>query len=188
MRTVILASASPRRKELLEKAGIPFEVLPSETNELPPAGLSPAELVTANAQLKASAVSAIRPGEIVLGADTVVCMNGRILEKPQNRDDAFAMLRMLSGATHQVYTGVSLTDGHTTVSETVRTDVTFRTLTDTLIQSYLDTGEYRDKAGAYGIQGYGCILVEHLNGDYFNVMGLPIARVYQMLETFPGNR
>lgn len=186
MRTIILASSSPRRKELLERAGIPFTVQPSHAEEEMSSDRSPADLVRTNAGLKAFDVSGSRPGEIVLGADTVVCMDGKILGKPHGRQEAEAMLRMLSGRTHQVYTGIVLTDGQTTVSESVCTDVTFRPLSEPLIRRYLDTGEYKDKAGAYGIQGYGCILVEKLSGDYFNVMGLPVARVYRLLEEFPG--
>ncbi len=186
MRTIILASSSPRRKELLERAGIPFTVHPSHAEERTGNELSPADLVRENAGLKAFDVSASRPGEIVLGADTVVCMDGKILGKPHDRQEAESMLSMLSGRTHQVYTGIVLTDGTATFSESVCTDVTFRPLSQQLIREYLDTGEYKDKAGAYGIQGYGCILVERLNGDYFNVMGLPIARVYRLLEEFPG--
>lgn len=188
MQTVILASASPRRRELLELAGIPFEICPSDAEELADSYLSPAELVIENASRKALSVSEARPGKTVLGADTVVCINGRILGKPHDRADAADMLRLLSGKTHQVYTGVSVTDGETILSEAVCTDVTFFPLSDGLIERYLNTGEYRDKAGAYGIQGHGCVLVEKLNGDYFNVMGLPIARVFRILEDFAENR
>ena len=187
MQPILLASGSPRRRELLTQAGIPFTVVPSSAEELRPeeeAHMHPEEVVLENARRKALAVSGSRPGEIVLGADTVVHFRGRIMGKPVSRDDAKEMLTVLSGQTHQVVTGICITDGKKTLSESVRTDVVFRALSPEQIDRYLDTGEYADKAGAYGIQGRGCILVEKLTGDYFNVVGLPVCRVYEMLERF----
>ena len=183
-RTVILASGSPRRKELLDLAGIPFEVVPSSAEEVKDNASAPAETVLENARRKAASVSASHAGRIVIGADTLVFYEGHVLGKPADRQNAYEMLSLLSGHTHQVFTGVCLTNGDRTTAEVVRTDVTFRNLTPKLIERYLDTGEYMDKAGAYGIQGRGCILVERLNGDYFNVVGLPISTVYRMLERF----
>lgn len=184
METILLASASPRRKELLQKAGIPFDAVPSNAEELPPEGVSPEELVKENALRKAKEVSSRFPGRLVLGADTLVAVGDRVLGKPKDREDAKAMLRSLSGRAHRVLTGVALTDGSRTQAETEETVVFFRELPEALIESYVSTGECDDKAGAYGIQGRGCILAERIEGDYCCVVGLPMCRVHRMLERF----
>ena len=181
---ILLASASPRRREILETAGIPFEVVPSFGEEICPAGLSVEEVVLANARAKALEVSSRFPGRVVLGADTLVEYGGEKLGKPKDRTHAAEMLRFLSGKTHRVLTGVCITDGKTVKGEVSVSHVTFRKLSEELIDAYVATGECDDKAGAYGIQGKGCILVEKIQGDYFSIVGLPICTVYKLLEAF----
>ena len=181
---LLLASASPRRAELLTTAGIPFEGVPSHADELPAGSLSPDALVVENARRKAEEVSSRFPGRAVLGADTMVVLDGQALGKPLDRADAKRMLRALSGRVHQVMTGVCVTNGEKTETALSVTSVTFRTLDEALIERYAASGECDDKAGAYGIQGKGCILVEHLEGDYFGVVGLPICTVDKLLEQF----
>ncbi|MBQ2255020.1 MAG: septum formation protein Maf [Clostridia bacterium] len=183
-KSILLASASPRRREILETAGIPFTVVPSFGEEICPQGLSVEEVVAENAKAKALEVSSRFPGQIVLGADTLVEYGGTKLGKPKDRAHAAEMLRFLSGKTHRVLTGVCITDGTNTKTEVSVSQVTFRTLSEELITAYVATGECDDKAGAYGIQGKGCILVEKIEGDYFSIVGLPICTVYKMLEEF----
>ena len=181
---LLLASASPRRAELLQTAGIPFTCVPSSADELPPGALPPDTLVAENARRKALDISARFPGRLVLGADTLVALDGQALGKPQNRADAKRMLRTLSGRTHQVFTGVCVTDGERTETALSVTSVTFRTLDDALIDRYVASGECDDKAGAYGIQGRGSVLVERLEGDYFGVVGLPLCKIDKILAKF----
>lgn len=181
---LLLASASPRRAELLEKAGIPFVCVPSSADELPSGSCLPDILVVENARRKAQEVSSRFPGRVVLGADTMVVLEGQALGKPQDREDAKRMLRALSGRVHQVMTGVCITDGSKTETALSVTSVTFRALEDALIERYVASGECDDKAGAYGIQEKGCVLVERLEGDYFGVVGLPICTVDKLLEHF----
>lgn len=180
--TLILASSSPRRKELLEDLQIPFEVRTSNVEETFLESLSPEEVVMDLAKRKAQAVNLNKPTELILGADTIVYSNKAILGKPSSREEAFQMIRQLSGTSHSVYTGVAIVaDGQcTTFFE--KTDVLFWELTDEEINSYLDTGEPFDKAGAYGIQGVGRILVKEIHGDYFTVVGLPISRTVRELK------
>lgn len=184
---LLLASASPRRREILACAGIPFEVVPSFAEELSSAELPAEAAVIENAKSKAAEVASRFPGRVVLGADTLVTADGTALGKPRDREDAKRMLRLLSGRTHEVMTGVCITDGVHTETALSVTKVTFRKLDDTLIERYVATGECDDKAGAYGIQGKGCILVERLDGDYFGVVGLPICTVYDLLSHFDWN-
>lgn len=175
---IILASASPRRRELLELAGIPFEVRVSDAPELADPSLPPGELTVSIARQKAVSVAAEYPSDtIVLGADTVVVVGHDILGKPVDAGDAVAMLSRLSGGVHSVYTGVCIVRGGRRAEFYQKTDVKFYTLTPSEIAAYVAVGEPMDKAGAYGIQGRGCVLVESISGDYFNVMGLPVARV-----------
>lgn len=181
---LLLASASPRRAELLQTAGIPFECVPSSAAELPSGALPPDELVVENARRKAEEVSARFPGRLVLGADTMISLDGQALGKPSDRADAKRMLRALSGRTHEVLTGVCVTDGNKTVPALSVTRVTFRALDDALIERYVAGGECDDKAGAYGIQGRGCVLVERLDGDYFGVVGLPVCKIDEILADF----
>jgi len=180
--TLILASSSPRRKELLEDLQIPFVVRISDVEESFLPTLPPEEVVTDLAKRKVQAIDRKEPNTYILGADTIVFHNGTILGKPSSREEAFHMLRQLSGTTHSVYTGVAiLVNGqYSTFFE--KTDVLFWELTDEDINSYLDTGEPFDKAGAYGIQGVGRTLVKGIHGDYFTVVGLPISRTVRELK------
>ncbi|HWJ78680.1 MAG TPA: Maf family protein [Niallia sp.] len=180
--TLILASSSPRRKELLEDLQIPFVVRISDVEESFLPTLPPEEVVTDLAKRKVQAIDRKEPNTYILGADTIVYHNGTILGKPSSREEAFHMLRQLSGTTHSVYTGVAiLVNGqYSTFFE--KTDVLFWELTDEDINSYLDTGEPFDKAGAYGIQGVGRTLVKGIHGDYFTVVGLPISRTVRELK------
>ncbi|NLB36089.1 MAG: septum formation inhibitor Maf [Clostridiales bacterium] len=179
---IILASASPRRKELLEKAGIEFETVVPETDETVTGSLNAEEAVVTIAKRKAQTVAAEYPGRLVLAADTVVALDGEILGKPLNKAQAAEMLRHLSGKTHSVYTGVCIAENREIRSFTQMTRVKFYDLTQDEIDAYVRTGEPIDKAGAYGIQGRGCLLVESIEGDYFNVVGLPVARVVRALK------
>lgn len=178
---LILASNSPRRRELLANMGLSFQAVSPETDERVAGRPSPGRLVTALSERKARAVAALEPDSLVIAADTVVYLDGRILGKPKTREDAFSMLRALSGRRHRVYTGVTVLLGGQARTEYERTVVTFRPLEDAEIWNYIATGEPMDKAGAYGIQGYGAMLVSRISGDYFNVMGLPVARLRGML-------
>jgi septum formation protein len=185
---LILASASPRRRELLSLLGIPFRIVVSDFDEDSLRGLSdPLIYVAAAARGKARAV-ATREDGLILGVDTdVVAPNGAILGKPSNRGDAAQMLRLLSGRTHVVYSSICLIRAKSGIMEsaderTVRTDVTFSALTDALIDRYLDQNEYADKAGAYGIQGAALALVERIDGDLSNVIGLPLPAVRTLLS------
>ncbi|MFZ0138079.1 MAG: Maf family protein [Candidatus Sulfotelmatobacter sp.] len=190
---LVLASASPRRQELLRNAGIPFTVQPADINETPLAGESPRDCAERLAREKALAVFQGRAGDCVLGADTIVVVDGVILGKPRDADDAARMLRMLSGRTHAVITGVcvvnpvasgqwsgaSKTDLRT-ASET--TLVTVCELSHKEIRDYVATGEPMDKAGGYAIQGIASRWIPRIEGDYSNVVGLPVALVYRMLQ------
>lgn len=182
---LILASGSPRRRQLLEQIGLTFAVRSSDVDESVSPGLTPAQVVESLSARKGEAVAAeAAPGDLVLSADTVVALDGAILGKPRDRAEAEAMLTALSGRTHQVYTGVTLLQDGRRLTEHEVTAVTFRPLSPEEIAAYVSTGEPMDKAGAYGIQGLGALLVERLEGDYFNVMGLPLCRLGQMLAQF----
>jgi septum formation protein len=178
----VLASASPRRQELLRNAGIAFEVRPANISEDPLPGEAPQACAERLARDKALAVASQRPNDCVLGADTVVTVDGKILGKPVDTADATRMLRMLSGREHQVITGVCLVvNGHSFVaSET--TLVTVNEITDHEIADYIATGEPMDKAGAYAIQGIASRWIPRIEGDYSNVVGLPVALVFRMLR------
>ncbi len=182
---LILASASPRRRELLEMLHAEnLEIRPAQGEEKPHPELTPDALVTELARCKAAEVAAAwaSPEDIVIGADTVVVLDGRVLGKPKDEADAAAMLRALSGRTHTVYTGVAVLRGGEQRLHAERTDVRFRALTDAEIAAYIATGEPMDKAGAYGAQGYASLFVEHLDGDFFNVMGLPLCALGKLLK------
>ncbi|MBP0972433.1 MAG: septum formation protein Maf [Oscillospiraceae bacterium] len=182
--SLILASGSPRRQELLKLVTEDFAVCPVDVDETLPEGM-PVEMAAAFlADKKAAAGAVLYPENIVLGCDTVVLLGDEIMGKPKDRDDAFRMLRALSGETHSVLTGVSLYLGKQTTVFTSETMVTFYPLTDAEIEAYLETGEPFDKAGAYGIQGKGSLLVERIEGDYFNVVGLPVAALSRQLAAF----
>ncbi len=181
---IVLASASPRRRELLEQLGLSFSVRPS-SGEPEVSGETPEAAVCAVALAKAEDVAAsASPEELVLAADTLVYLDGKPLGKPAGREGAAAMLRSLSGREHEVYTGVALVGGGRKLVRCERTVVRFRPLTEETIRRYVDTGEPMDKAGAYGIQGLGCLLVESIRGDYSNVVGLPLGLLNSMLESF----
>lgn len=181
----VLASSSPRRRELLAMLGYPFEVVVPEVDEeagdLPP---EPHRRVETVARRKAAAVAARLPERVVVAADTVVELDGQILGKPRDRAHAVAMLSQLSGRWHNVYTGLAVKAAGAEPIRTAhsRTEVRFRQLNPTWIERYVDTGEPMDKAGAYGIQGRGALLVEEIRGCYFTVVGLPLVLLSRMLE------
>lgn len=174
--TVVLASASPRRRELLARLGLDPVVRPAAVDETPHPGEAPADLVVRLAAAKAGAVAA-DPGDLVVAADTVVTVGTRILGKPRDRDEAAAMLGALSGRDHHVVTGVAVTHRGAVRTDVETTRVTFRHLDDREIAWYVATGESDDKAGAYGLQGAGAVLVRELQGSDTNVIGLPLALV-----------
>lgn len=185
MRRLILASASPRRRELLGQAGFSFAVIPAHVNEDLLSDEDPIGYVVRLAREKAEAVYAqvANREAIVLGADTTVSLDGHILAKPEDAADAARMLRILSGRTHRVITGVAIASaGGVEVAAEV-TGVQFLTLSDDEIAAYIATGEPMDKAGAYGIQGYAAKWIPRIEGCYFNVVGLPLALVSTMLDT-----
>lgn len=182
MMKIILASGSPRRKELLLQAGVDFEVEVSDIEEKANS-TDPSQVVMELSQQKAAAVASLRPGEVILAADTVVACQGRILGKPADEKAAFEMLQLLSGQTHQVYTGVTIIDKDGNANSFYEcTKVQMYELSAQEIEAYIATGEPMDKAGAYGIQGKGATLIKGIEGDYNNVVGLPLARVYRELR------
>jgi len=158
--------------------GVKFRVVESGTCE-DVCDLPPGELVCMLARKKAEAVFADNPASVVLAADTVVCIDNTILGKPKDRDEAFNMLKLLSGRRHEVFTGYCVLHSGKEICGFERTSVYFRQLDDDMINKYIETGEPFDKAGAYGIQGKGALLVERIDGDYFNVVGLPVSRIFQ---------
>lgn len=178
---LVLASASPRRQQILRAAGIPFIARPADVIEALLPDESPEALVKRLAEAKARAVW--RDGELVLGADTVVVIDKTILGKPADEDEARRMLRLLSGRTHRVLTGIALFDGTVVRADVEETMVHFRDLDDLEIADYAATGEPLDKAGAYGIQGAASKFVQRIEGCYFNVVGLPISRVYSCIRS-----
>ena len=183
---LVLASASPRRQELLRNAGISFEVQPAHIPEDPLPGEQAKDCAERLAREKALAIAKERPQDVVLGADTVVVVDGRILGKPLDAADAARMLRMLSGREHQVITGVCLVAGGQWSVASESTSVAFSEITDKEIADYVATGEPMDKAGAYAIQGIASRWIPRIEGDYSNVVGLPVALVWRMLrETAP---
>jgi septum formation protein len=176
-RVLTLASASPRRRQLLDMLGIPVVVKPSHIPEIHEPGESPEAYTVRLARAKAASV----PGDWVLGADTTVVLDGRLLEKPSDPADAVRMLSMLQGRTHDVVTAVALVAGGALRERVDVTRVTFRPMDERFLRAYVATGEPMDKAGAYGIQGYGAALVERIDGDFFSVMGLPVRLVIELL-------
>ena len=184
--SIILASNSPRRRELLAQIGIrDFQILSPDVDEAVESGLSPARMVEALSLRKARAAAGRAGAEdLILAADTVVALDGRVLGKPRDREEAFAMLSALSGREHRVYTGVTVLGGGRAATEHEETAVAFRALSPEEIRDYIATGEPMDKAGAYGIQGVGALLVQGIRGDYCNVVGLPLFRLGRMLSGF----
>jgi septum formation protein len=179
---ILLASSSPRRRELLTMIGIPHEVIPADIDESYLPGEVPLAHAERLAREKAGAVSARHPEAIVIGADTIVVIDSVVLGKPKDAGDAARMLRELSGRTHTVFTAVAVQCDARIESGVEAVTVTFRHLSDAEIVSYIDTGEPMDKAGAYGIQGFGATIVERIDGDFFAVMGLPLGRMVGLME------
>jgi septum formation protein len=179
---VILASQSPRRRELLRQVGIDHEVMPADVDETYLAHESPAPHAERLARLKAATLAAQHPHALVIGADTIVVIDGMVLGKPADADDARRMLIRLGGRTHLVYTAVAVARDGALVSGVESVEVTFRPLTARQVDEYVATGEPMDKAGAYGIQGFGATLVERIHGDYYAVMGLALGRLVTLLR------
>lgn len=179
---LILASASPRRSELLRNAAIEFSVDPAHVKEEPLPKETPLAYAQRLARDKARAVFERHPDDVILGADTVVVVDEHLLEKPADAEDARRMLRLLSGRTHQVITGVCLVVTGFERTEAEITQVSFSQLSDEEIAAYVHSGEPMDKAGAYGIQGIASRWIGRIEGCYFNVVGLPVARLYRMLQ------
>lgn len=182
---IILASKSPRRQELLKLLGVEFTIHTADIDETMDPALPPEDEVARVGAEKAKAIAAVSGAEdIIIAADTIVVIDGQILGKPKDEADAARMLRLLSGRRHEVMTGLTVLKGAQLQSCVVRTGIEFRALSEREIAAYVATGEPMDKAGAYGIQGKGSLLVEKISGDYFNVMGLPVMRLSRMLERF----
>ena len=185
MKRLILASKSPRRDEILDLAGYAHEIIVSDADETLNEEISARDAVREISRRKAAAVLGETSGErVIVAADTVVENNGEIYGKPKDASDARRMLSEMSGGRHLVHTGITVTDGARTVSETVTTEVYMRKLKDEEIEGYIASGAPFDKAGAYGIQGVAGAFVERLEGDYFNVMGLPLYRISEILSEF----
>ena len=183
---IILASRSPRRQELIRNITEDYEVIVSPVEEILPEGISPDMAPVYLSALKARAVAAAHPQNTVVGADTVVVLDGEVLGKPRDRADAADMLKKLSGRVHTVITGCCLVKDGREHSFAEHTQVAFYPLTEREIEEYIATGEPFDKAGAYGIQGKGMLFVKGIEGDYFNVMGLPVGRLNRELNAFLG--
>ena len=178
---LILASQSPRRKELLGLFGLPFVIRVADIDETMNPEMSAADEVARVSRTKAMAVP--REGDdVVVAADTIVVCGGQVLGKPKDEADAYRMLRLLSGRDHQVMTGMTVLRGETALTVTEITDIHFRQLSDREILRYIATGEPMDKAGSYGIQGGAALFAEKMSGDYYNVMGLPVCRLGQLLK------
>ena len=183
---IVLASGSPRRQELLRRIGVTaFDVVKPEADESCPAGLTAQETVAHIARAKAEAAKRLTaPEDIVITADTMVFLDDERLGKPRDEADALRMLTELAGRRHTVCTGVTVRQGDKAIAFTTTTDVYFRAASEAELRAYIATGEPMDKAGAYGIQGVGSLLVERIDGDFFNVMGLPVMPLSQALREF----
>jgi septum formation protein len=179
---VVLASRSPRRHQLLDLIGIPHEVMPADIDERIRGRESPSKHAERLAREKAEAVAGGDAGLVAISADTIVLIDGKILGKPTTARDAGSMLRLLSGRKHTVLTAVAVARGRQVRAAVQKVTVKFRKLSDDEIDAYIATGEPMDKAGAYGIQGYGATIVERIEGDYFAVMGLPLVRLVSLLR------
>jgi septum formation protein len=179
---IILASQSPRRRELLTLVGIPHEVIPADVDESVLEDEEPAAYVERLARAKARVLAERHPDAVVIGADTTVVLDDELLAKPEDSEGAARMLRRLSGRTHTVLTALAVARHDQLVSGVEAVEVTFRPLAEGQIRDYVATGEPMDKAGAYGIQGYGAVIVERIHGDYFAVMGLALGRLVVLLE------
>lgn len=181
---IILASASPRRKEILENASVKFEVMASSIEELTLDGESPCQMVMRLAFEKGMDIAPRQKSDLIISADTIVVIDNTVLGKPENEIEARKMITSLSGRTHQVITGISLInlDNNKKIIDYVISNVKFKNLSEEDINDYIRTKESLDKAGAYGIQGYGALLVDEIQGDYFNIVGLPISRLSDLLK------
>lgn len=185
---IILASKSPRRDEILNLASIKHEIIVSDADESLPEGILPTDAVKLLSEIKARAVvntafnGKLPPNTVILGADTVVEWNGEIFGKPKDNDDARRMLTSLSGCDHYVHTGFTLISEDKTVTESVTTKVTMRDIREDELEYYINSGEPKDKAGAYAIQGFAGLFVSSFDGDYYNVVGLPLCRVWEALR------
>lgn len=185
MPKLILASKSPRRRELLDRMGLAHTVISVDSDEWFPDDLSPSEIVKYISREKAfAAANMVAPEDIVITADTMVFLDDKKLGKPGDEDEAFLMLSALSGREHTVCTGVTVMQGNRTLTEAEQTRVRFASLDEDTIRAYIRTGEPMDKAGAYGVQSLGALLIEGIEGDFFNVMGLPVRRLSLMLSRF----
>jgi len=186
MKKIILASSSPRRKELLTKLGLDFEIEPSAEDEKLSSGLPPHELARQISLRKAQAVAHKHKSALIIAADTFGVLRGKIIGKPRTAAEAKKILQSLSGKTHSVITGFTILDTETgkTATQSVETKVHFRKLTPAEIDAYIKTGEPQDKAGAYAIQGLGALIVEWIKGDFYNVIGLPLSALSQALKEF----
>jgi septum formation protein len=185
MKQIILASQSPRRKQLLEWAEVPFTISIADTDERFPPGITPSEAAVYIARNKAIAVESKHPGEIILAADTIVVLDDHIIGKPVHREDAISMLLALSGERHRVITGVVIRRGQEEIAFADETEVEFYDLTVEQIENYVEKYKPYDKAGAYAIQEWiGVVGIRSINGDFYNVMGLPVSRVVRALEKF----
>lgn len=186
MKSIILASQSPRRAEILSVLGIEHRIVVADIDETPIVGESPSDLVMRLAEDKAMKIAASMEEGYVIGSDTIVVFKGEILGKPLDDADAFRMLRSMSGHEHQVMTGVSVVHASTGVAKTDigRTNVRMKAISDATIRAYIRTGEPMDKAGAYGIQGLGSAIVESIQGEYYTVMGLSVNALLRVFDTF----
>ena len=186
MSRIVLASGSPRRQELLNRIGITdFDIRVPQTDEHYPTGLTPAQIVEYISREKADAAAKLcTPEEIVITADTMVFLDQQRLGKPRDEADALRMLTELSGRRHTVCTGVTVRQGQRSLTRAQSTDVYFRPASESELRAYIRGGEPMDKAGAYGVQGQGALLVERIDGDFFNVMGLPVLLLSRMLAEF----
>lgn len=180
--TVILASSSPRRKELLSKSVKEFDILPADIDETVRQDETPLAYVERMGKEKAMCIAKKYPDDVVIGCDTTVILENEIMGKPKNDKDAYQMLEKLSGTTHQVLTSVYIKTSNEVFSKTEEVDVVFYELTPSDINCYLATGEHKDKAGAYGIQGQGALFVKEISGDYFSIVGFPIGYVNQVMK------
>ena len=179
---LVLASASPRRKELISFISSDVKIYPADVDESFSEDIPVESVPEILAVRKAKAVSELFPNDTVIGSDTSVIVDGIILGKPTDKEDAKRMLRLLSGKTHKVITGCAIFKKGRSISFSESTEVTFYDLTEQEIENYIATNEPMDKAGAYGIQGYGSLLIKGINGDYFNVVGLPVAKLNKVLK------
>jgi septum formation protein len=185
MKKIILASSSPRRKQILEQVGLKFTVEVSDYEENPIPGMSPSKFVETLSLGKAKAVAKNHNDAIIIGADTAVFIDNKILGKPKTKEEAREMLNKLSGETHSVFTGFTVIDtkNNKIITDHIETKIKFKNLSDEEIAGYIKTGEPMDKAGAYGVQDRGALFVEYIEGDYANITGLPIVKIFEILKT-----